>query len=130
MKRNVKIEISDIAYSKIKEMLSSNTEYSYLRFTSVSQCCSKSNIEISLEDTVTEDDERKLFKDLTLVYNKENLNDYEIIFLIFEDDTFKVNYEKNIKASAAHNNCHGKSCSSHTTCKSVKSCTSSSCGCK
>lgn len=130
MKRDVKIEISDIAYDKIKEMLNANTEYSYLRFTSVAQCCSKSNIEISLEDTVTEDDEKKSFKDLTLIYNKENLNDYKIIFLIFEDDTFKVNYEKNIENNTAHKSCHSKNCSSRTNCKSTKSCASSPCNCK
>lgn len=125
MDTKLRIEISDFAYDKITELLSSNKEYSYLRFTSVAFCGSKSNIDLMLDNKVEEDDERIAYKDLVLLYKKENLKDYEFIFVIYEDNTFKVKGEKNEEALAVGCGCSsggGGGCGSSGGCGSCGGC--------
>lgn len=127
MNTKFKIEISDIAYEKIKDLLKINTEYSYLRFVNIPLCGSKSKLEISLDDKIEADDTKITFKNLLILYKKENLKDYHTIFLIFEDDTFKIRGEKNSEVITLGCGCSNKNCSS-----SSKDCGETSCcgGCK
>lgn len=122
MKTKFRIEISDFAYEKINELLRANKDYSYIRFTSVPFCGSKTNIEISLDNKVEADDSKIVFKDLVMLYKEENLKEYEIVFLIFEDNTFKIKSEKFLQTTASSCGCSQKSNGSCGGCGSSGGC--------
>lgn len=98
MEKQIDFSISDLAYNGLIELLKVHDEYSYVRFSSGKSCCNHSTLQIILDDKIDKDDKILSYKELKLAYNPSNLESFNKITLIYENDTFKVKAETDEKA--------------------------------
>lgn len=122
MNEKFKIEISNIAHEKLKELFHKNPEYNFLKLYSAPFCGKKEKIEIMASDEKFPNDETFIFKDITILYDKKIIESFKNIFLIYEDDTFKISFEDAKDYSKSMEGCKKHSCGSSCSCSSGSGC--------
>ncbi|MCY6960507.1 hypothetical protein [Clostridium brassicae] len=116
MKNDLEIDISEIAYTELENLLIAHKdEYSCIRFDYRKTCCKLPPIEIYLDNFETKVNYfNNNFKNISFIYSEELLRNIKKIELIYKNSTFMI--KTTPRTSNAHN-CN--SCSNCSGCTDI-----------
>ncbi|WMJ80293.1 hypothetical protein RBU49_16035 [Clostridium sp. MB40-C1] len=116
MKNDLEIDVSEIAYMELKNLLITHKdEYSCIRFDYKKTCCKRPPVEIYLDTFETKENYfNNNFKNIPFIYNKELLTNISKIELIYKNSTFMI---KTTPKTSNSDSCH--SCSNCSSCSNM-----------
>lgn len=89
MNEKIKIKMSENAFEKLLNMLNSQYEYSYLRFSYKDGCCKSPKVDITL-DNRKDNDIADNIENLHIVYDMQILEKIKEITLVYRNASFMI----------------------------------------